>query len=77
METTGSIQETVNAYSYSRMFQRGTKTKLIIVIEYSTLQTGRGGNVPDIAKRLLHLFPKDFIQLADSMMILVTKVSFD
>ena len=51
METTGSIQETVNAYSYSRMFQRGTKTKLIIVIEYSTLQTGRGGNVPDLAKR--------------------------
>ena len=74
MDTKGALQETMNAYSYARMFQRGAQTKLIIVMEFSTLQSGRGGNVPDVAKRLLNLFPRDFDRLTNSMMILITKV---
>lgn len=74
MDTKGTVQETLNAYSYVNMFQEGAQTKLIIVMEYSTLQSGRGGNVSDVAKRLFNLFPRDFNRLINSMMILITKV---
>ena len=42
MDTKGPYQETINSYSNARMFQRGTQTKLVIVIEHSTLLSGRG-----------------------------------
>lgn len=56
------------------MFQRGTQTKIIIVMEYATLQSGRGNNVSEVAKRLFSLFPRDFDRLTASIMILITKV---
>ena len=74
MDTKGALQETINAYSYSRMFQRGAQTRIVIVMEYATLQSGRGGNVSEVAKRLLNLFPRDFDRLTNSMSLLITKV---
>lgn len=56
------------------MFQRGTQTKIIMVIEYPTLQAGRGNSFPEVANRLATLFPKDFDRLINSIMLLVTKV---
>lgn len=76
MDTKGAHQETINAYSNARMFQRGTQTKIVIVVEYATLDSGRGSNFPEVAKRLFALFPRDFDRLTHSMIILITKVSF-
>ena len=74
MDTKGALQETMNAYSYTRMFQRGVQTKLIIVMDFPILQYGRGGNVADLVKRIFNLFPRDFDRLTNSIMILITKV---
>lgn len=59
------------------MFQRGTQTKIIIVMEYSILQFGRGGHVIEVAKRLFNLFPRDFDRLTNSIVMLITKVPFN
>ena len=75
MDTKGDIQEIVNAYANAKMFQKGIKTKIILTIDINTLRSGRGGNLPAIARRLLDLFPKDFKVLMNSIMIVVTKVN--
>ena len=77
MDTKGDDQEIINAYANARMFRRGTKAKIVLVIECSTLISGKGGNLPEIAKRLLELFPWDFSTLINSVMIMVTKVNTD
>ena len=77
MDTKGALQETINAYSYSRMFQRGAQTRIVIVMEYATLQSGRGGNVPEVAKRLFNLIPSDFDRLTNSISLLITKVPLE
>ena len=75
MDTKGDEQEIINAYANARMFRRGTKAKIVLVIECSTLISARGGNLSEIAKRLLELFPRDYATLINSIMILVTKVT--
>lgn len=75
MDTKGPHQELINSYSNAVMFQRGTNVKLVVVVEFATLQSGRGGNLSEVAKRLFALFPTDFDRLTNSIMILVTKVS--
>ena len=59
------------------MFKRGGKTKIILVIEQSTLFSARGGSLVDIAVRLRELFPKDFNSLVHSIMIVISKVNPD
>ena len=46
LDTNGPNQETINSYSNAKMFQRGTQTKIVIVIEHGTLQSGKGSNFP-------------------------------
>lgn len=75
MDTKGDIQEIINGYSNARMFKRGTKTKILLVVEQSTLISGRGGKLPEIARRLLELFPRDFSNLINSIAVVVSKVN--
>ena len=75
MDTKGDLQEIINGYANARMFKRGTRTKIVLTIEISTLLSGRGGNLPAIAKRLLDLFPRDYTTLINSIMIMVSKAN--
>ena len=59
------------------MFKRGGKTKIVLVMEQSTLFSARGGSLVDVAVRLRELFPKDFKNLVHSIMIVVSKVNPD
>ena len=59
------------------MFKRGGKTKILLVMEQSTLFSARGGSLVDVAVRLRELFPKDFRNLVHSIMIVVSKVNPD
>ena len=77
MDPKGDEQEIINAYANARMFKRGTRAKIILVIEYSSLIFGRGGNLLEIAQRLLEFFPRDYSTLINSVMIMVTKVNTD
>jgi hypothetical protein len=52
LDTKGPIQEILNSHANSQFFKRGTKAKLVIVIEEKTLSSGRGGGLADIAVRL-------------------------
>lgn len=75
MDTKGDVQEIVNAYANARMFREGNQVKILLTIEISTLKSGRGGKLAEIAIRLLELFGQDFNYLLNSIMILVTKVN--
>lgn len=74
LDTKGPTQETINSYANAKMFKRGGKTKILLVMEQSTLFSARGGSLVDVAVRLRELFPKDFKNLVHSIMIVVSKV---
>lgn len=57
------------------MFKRGGKTKIILVLEQSTLFSARGGSLVDVAIRLRELFPRDFNNLVQSVMIIISKAN--
>lgn len=59
------------------MFKRGGKTRILLVIESSTLLSGRGGSLVDVAVRLRELFPTDFNNLVHSCMIVISKANTD
>ena len=77
MDTKGPTQETINSFANAKMFVRGAKTRIILVIEQSTLYSARGGNLVDVAVRLHELFPVDFNNLVHSCMILITKANIE
>lgn len=52
LEAYGVDNEILNSYSNAKMFQRGNKAKIILVVELATLQSARGGDLPRVAKRL-------------------------
>ena len=57
------------------MFKRGGKTKIILVLEQSTLFSARGGSLVDVAIRLRELFPRDFNNIVQSVMIIISKAN--
>ena len=75
LDSKGVIQEIINSYANAKMFQQYGRVKILIVIEHSSLISGRGGSLVDVAKRLKELFPKDFQNLVHSTMIVVSKVN--
>lgn len=77
LDTKGPVQETINAFANAKMFQRGAKTRIILVIEYFALIVGRGGTLVDFAVRLRELFPADFSNIVQSCMILITKANIE
>lgn len=43
LDTKGVKQEILNSYSNSKMFQRGTLLRIVIVMDQHTLRQSRGG----------------------------------
>lgn len=75
MDTRGITQEIINAYCNAKMFRLGSKAKIIIVVEVSSLLSARGGAFVDVALRLRELFANDFFQVVNSCFLLVSKVN--
>ena len=59
------------------MFKRGQRTKILLVVDKSTIYSTRGERLADIAVKLKELFPQDFKNLIHSIMIVVSKVGSD
>ena len=74
MDTKGDIQEIVNGYSNAQMFKRGIKTKILLLVENSTLLSGKGSVLTEIVRRLVELFPRDLSHLTKSIALVVSKV---
>lgn len=75
LDTRGITQEIINAYCNAKMFRLGSKAKIIIVVEVSSLLSARGGAFVDVALRLRELFANEFIQVINSCFLLVSKVN--
>ena len=56
------------------MFKVGSKVKIIIVVEISSLLAARGGTFVDVTLRLRELFQNDFEQIVHSCFLVVSKV---
>lgn len=74
LDSKGQEQEIINSYATAKLFQRGSKTKIVVVIEWASLQSSRGKTIVDVANRLLELFPVDFKYLIHSIVLAVSKV---
>lgn len=72
-DTKGLAQEIINSYANAKMFKRGGKTKVILVIDISSLLSSRGGVFTNLMKRLMELFPQDFKSMVNSIMLVVSK----
>ena len=57
------------------MFQIGTIARIILVVEFSTLQSARGGTFVDITDRLYDLFQNDFDKVANCCLLVISKVN--
>jgi len=75
--TTGEIQQILDAYCNAKMFEIGRKARIIIVVEYSTLTSQRGGGLFDISSKLRELFGRYFKDIINSCMLVVTKVDLE
>jgi hypothetical protein len=60
MDTKGEAQEIINAYVNSKMFRRGSKTRILLVVEEGTLRATRGQNLVGLTARIQNLFPANF-----------------
>ena len=60
LDTKGAEQEIISSYATAKLFKRGSKTKIIMVIEIASLISTRGKIIADVANRLAELFPDDF-----------------
>lgn len=56
LDTRGNTQEIINAYCNAKMFRLGSKAKIIIVVEASSLLSARGRAFVDGTLRLRELF---------------------
>ena len=76
-DTRGPNQQIINSYAIAKMFKKGVKSKILLVIEHDTFKSGYGADVVKLSMRFKELFPKDFNNLTDSIMIVVSKVNPD
>ena len=77
LDSKGPVQELINSYTTAMLFKKDERTKIIIVIELASLQTGRGKDLIDVANRLAKLFPNGYRQLFESVLLVVSKVYSD
>lgn len=76
LDTKGARQEILNSYCNAKMFRVGTKAKIIILVELSSLMSGRGGAFADVAVRLRQLFGRDFRHVIEACVLVVSKVNY-
>ena len=75
LDTNGPKQETINSYATAKIFKRGTKLKIVVIVEYSSLKSAKGKILVDVANRLFELFPVDFHKLLYSIVLVISKVN--
>ena len=61
----------------AQLFKNGSKVKVVVVVEDSSLLCAKGKGLVDIANRLAELFPADFDALMKSTLMVVSKVSIE
>ena len=77
-EDTGGVDiEIVNACVTKKVFQKGMKAKLVLVVSIHRLLEAKGSKFFENINRLEKLMGSDFQALKDSLHIVVTKVSSD
>ena len=74
-DTKGVNQEIINGIANSKIFKKGRKVKLIMVIDISSLFEKRGKFMSDFVLLLKEQFGSDFEFLAKSTMIVFSKVN--
>ena len=74
MSTSGPIQEISDSYANSKIFKKGNKVKIVLVLEENTLFSGRGEFLIKAAKKISEMFPVDSEYIFSSSSIVVTKV---
>ena len=57
------------------MFKVGSKARIIVVVEYSSLIQARGGCFVEVANMLRDLFKDDFSHFINSCLLVITKVN--
>ena len=76
MSTSGPIQEISDSYANSKIFKKGNKVKIVLVLEENTLFSGRGEFLIKAAKKISEMFPdfEDAMGIISCSSIVVTKV---
>jgi hypothetical protein len=59
------------------MFRKGNNARIILMVEFSSLQSARGGALVEAAKRLYQLFSNDFQKIIYSCILMVSKVNLN
>lgn len=74
LATTGDYQEILDSYSNAKMFKVGSKVRIIILVESSTIMSTRGGGFVEVAVRLRKLFGKAFVNVINSCLLMISKI---
>lgn len=77
LDTKGVKQEILNSYANAKMFRKGSKAKIIMMVETGSLYSGRGGPLVDLTKRLRELFQNDFRQIINSCGLIISKININ
>lgn len=56
------------------MFRVGTKVRLIIIVDWKTVGSVKGGGIVEIAVGLHKLFGADFKNIVNSCLLIITKI---
>ena len=57
------------------MLLRGSRVKVIAVLEFESLRADGGKSITDVANRLLDLFLVDWQRMINSVMLVISKVN--
>ena len=77
LDTKGLEQEILNSYATAQLFKQGSRVKIVVVIEQSSLLSFRGKAIIDVANTLHKLFPDEFHILVESIILVISKVTED
>ena len=52
LDSKGPAHEIINSYATAKLFKRGSKAKIVVVVEWANLQSSKGKTLVDVANRL-------------------------
>jgi hypothetical protein len=73
-DTKGPQQEIINSYTSSLVFKKGRHCRLVLVLEVASLYSSRGGKLAELLTRMEGMFGKEFLSLAQSSCLVISKV---
>ena len=75
MEETELEKEVKTSCILAKLLGKGSRVKVVVMLEFASLATVRGKSIADVANRLLDLFPGDWEGMMDSVVVVVSKVN--